>query len=89
MQKEDPPVLSEISEKTDSELRDIVDKLYKEEQEISYRRRLLHAKLDILRAELKARLKQKRVQGESLVSAKDLKKLTEILAGEMRDPKGV
>lgn len=89
MQKEDPPVLSEISEKSDSELRDIVDKLYKEEQEISYRRRLLHAKLDILRAELTARLKQKRAQGESLVSAKDLKKLSEILAGEMRDPKGV
>lgn len=88
MVKEDPPILSEISERTDAELRDIVDKLYKEEQEISYRRRLLHAKLDILRAELKARLKQKRVQGESLVSAKDLKKLSEILAGEMRDPKG-
>ena len=89
MAKEDPPILSEISERTDAELRDIVDKLYKEEQEISYRRRLLHAKLDILRAELKARLKQKRVQGESLVSAKDLKKLSEILAGEMRDPKGL
>lgn len=86
MEQEDSAVLSEISEKSDEELRELVDRLYKEELEISYRRRLLHAKLDILRAELKARLKEKRASGESLISAKDLKKLTEILAGELKKP---
>jgi len=79
-------LLSELSQKDDKELRVILDKFYKEEQEISYKRRLLHAKIDILRAELTARLKEKREQGKSLITAKDLDKLTEILAKEVRGP---
>ena len=79
---DDELVLTELSEKDDIEIREILDKLYKEEQEYSYKRRLLHAKIDILRAELTARLKEKREQGKSLISAKDLEKLSEILARE-------
>lgn len=79
---DDELVLTELSEKSDKELRDILDRLYKEEQEYSYKRRLLHAKIDILRAELTARLKEKREKGESLISAKDIEKLSEILAKE-------
>lgn len=79
---DDELILTELSEKNDGEIREILDKLYKEEQEYSYRRRLLHAKIDILRAELTARLKEKREQGKSLISAKDIEKLSEILAKE-------
>ena len=83
---ENEEILTELSQKNDQELRVILDKLYKEEQGISYKRRLLHAKIDILRAELTARLKEKRKQGKSLITAKDLEKLTEILAREVRGP---
>jgi len=37
---------------SDSELKDLIESLTEEEQEISYRRRVLHGKIDILRAEL-------------------------------------
>ncbi|MGZ5314071.1 MAG: RsiG family protein, partial [Solirubrobacterales bacterium] len=39
------------------ELKDLIESLTEEEQEISYKRRLLHGKIDILRAELVNRLR--------------------------------
>jgi len=42
----------DIGNLSDAELRELIDSLTAEEQEISYRRRLLHGKIDILRAEL-------------------------------------
>ncbi len=67
---------------SDEELKDLIDKLTEEENEISYKRRTLHGKIDILRAELVNRLRQKREQGESLFSGDDVAQLTEILAGK-------
>lgn len=75
-------VLMELSEKSDEALREILDKLFQEEQELSYQRRVLHAKIDILKAELTARLKEKHEQGKSIISARDIARLTEILSGE-------
>ena len=49
---------------SDEELKELIDKLTKEENEISYQRRVLHGKIDILRAELVNRLRHKREQGE-------------------------
>jgi anti-sigma-K factor RsiG len=66
----------------DKELKSLIDKLTEEEQEISYRRRVLHGKIDILRAELVNRLRQKREGGEALISGDDVRQLTEILAGK-------
>lgn len=77
-------VLTELSEKTDGELREILDKLDGDEQRLSYERRTLHAKIDILKAELMARLKEKHHQGKSMVSAQDLDRLTEILARDLK-----
>ncbi|MFL5855514.1 MAG: hypothetical protein ACJ76M_14860 [Solirubrobacteraceae bacterium] len=37
---------------SDQELKDLIQQLTDEEMEISYRRRILHGKIDILRAEL-------------------------------------
>jgi len=67
---------------SDEELKGLIDKLTEEENEISYKRRVLHGKIDILRAELVNRLRQKREQGESLFSGDDVAQLTEILAGK-------
>jgi hypothetical protein len=70
----------------DKELKDLIDKLTEEENEISYKRRVLHGKIDILRAELVNRLRQKREQGESLISGDDVRQLTEILSGRAQGP---
>jgi hypothetical protein len=50
----------------------------REEEEISYRRRLLHGRIDILRAELVDRIKRRHGGDETL--AVDIDRLTEILA---------
>jgi hypothetical protein len=70
----------------DKELKAVIEKLTEEEQEVSYRRRVLHGKIDILRAELVNRLRQKHEGGEALISGDDVRQLTEILAGKARGP---
>ncbi len=72
--------LAELHEKSDNELREILDELYKEERQLSYERRILHGKIDILKAELTERLKKRRKAGESVISARDIERLSEILA---------
>jgi len=53
---------------SDKELKDMIDNLTAEENEISYKRRVLHGKIDILRAELVNRLRHKREAGEAVIS---------------------
>jgi hypothetical protein len=65
----------------DKELKELIEQLSKEEQEVSYRRRLLHGKIDILRAELVNRLRGKHASGQDIFSGADVERLTEILAG--------
>jgi RsiG-like len=71
---------------SDEELKDLIDNLMAEENEISYRRRVLHGKIDILRAELVNRLRDKHERGDSMISGDDVSKLTEILAGKAQRP---
>ena len=71
---------------SDKELKDMIDNLTAEENEISYKRRVLHGKIDILRAELVNRLRHKREAGESMISGDDVEQLTKILAGETQPP---
>jgi hypothetical protein len=66
---------------SDQGLKDVIQQLSAEEVEISYRRRLLHGKIDILRAELVSRLRRKHDGGEEVISGADVARLTEILAG--------
>jgi hypothetical protein len=66
---------------TDQELKDVIQKLSAEETDISYRRRILHGKIDILRAELVNRLRGKHEGGEDLITGADVQQLTDILAG--------
>jgi hypothetical protein len=67
---------------TDAELKDLISQLTEEEQEVSYQRRILHGKIDILRAELVNRLRKKHEDGESAISGADVQQLTDILSGK-------
>ena len=71
---------------SDKELKDMIDNLTAEENEISYKRRVLHGRIDILRAELVNRLRQKREAGESMISGADVEQLTQILSGGAQPP---
>ena len=67
---------------SDQELKDLIRHLTEEEQEVSYRRRILHGRIDILRAELVSRLRTKHQVGEAVISGSDVRQLTNILAGK-------
>lgn len=67
---------------SDSELKDLIQQLTKEEEKVSYKRRILHGKIDILRAELVNRLRKKREEGEAVISGADVEQLSNILAGK-------
>ena len=69
---------------SDKELKDLIEKLTEEEQEVSYQRRVLHGRIDILRAELVNRLRHKRERGDSMITGDDVRQLTEILAGKVQ-----
>jgi hypothetical protein len=66
---------------TDQELKDLIKEMTDEELEVSYQRRLLHGKIDILRAELVNRLRRKDESGELVISGADVQRLTDILTG--------
>jgi hypothetical protein len=65
---------------SDDDLKELIDQLTKEELEVSYRRRMLHGKIDLLRAELQARLKE--TGGKSVLEQVDVDRLAAILAGK-------
>ena len=67
---------------SDEELKGLIDELTQQEQEVSYERRILHGKIDILRAELVNRLRKKHEEGESVLSGADVQQLTDILSGK-------
>jgi hypothetical protein len=72
--------LPDLASLNDVDLKGLIDQYTKEEQEVSYRRRILHGKIDILRAELVARLQK--TGGASVLDQVDVASLTEILAGK-------
>jgi hypothetical protein len=78
--------LPDLQSLSDSDLRDLIRSLVDEEREVSYRRRILHGKIDILRAELVARLQKRVGEGESPLGEIDVEKLTEILTSRAPPP---
>jgi anti-sigma-K factor RsiG len=76
--------LPDLATLSDADLKGLIDEYTKEEQEVSYRRRLLHGKIDILRAELVARLQK--TEGRSVLEQVDVESLTEILTGKATPP---
>ena len=78
--------LPDLATLSDQDLRDLIRELMQKEHEVSYQRRLLHGKIDILRAELVARLQKQVGEGTSPMSDIDVQKLTEILSSKAPPP---
>ncbi len=72
----------DLSGLSDTELKDMIQELTVEEREVSYRRRLLHGRIELLKSELVTRLKG-RDEGE--LSVVDVDALSKILAGRLPD----
>ena len=72
--------LPDLATLSDDDLKRLIDELEQEENEVSFRRRLLQGRIDILRAERTARLKGKGV------SDVDVERLTDILAARSSPP---
>jgi hypothetical protein len=72
--------LPDLGSLPDEELKKLIDDLETQEREVSYQRRLLHGKIDILRAELISRLKES--GGRSVLDQVDVARLTDILTGK-------
>ena len=76
--------LPDLGSLSDDDLKRLIDDLEHDEREVSYQRRLLHGKIDILRAELVARLQKS--GGRSVLDQVDVDRLTEILTGKATPP---
>jgi hypothetical protein len=76
--------LPDLKTLSDPDLKQLIDELTRREDEISYQRRILHGKIDILRAELTSRLKNKG-EGE-ILNQLDVQRLTEILVSKGSPP---
>jgi RsiG-like len=73
----------DVGSMSDEEFKKLIDELKADEREISYRRRLLHGRIDLLRAELVSRLRAKHEAGDELISGNDVEALTDILLGKV------
>jgi hypothetical protein len=76
--------LPDLGSLSDDDLKRLIDEYTQEEQEVSFRRRILHGKIDILRAELVSRLQK--TQGRSVLDQVDVGALSAILAGKAMPP---
>lgn len=76
--------LPDLATLSDEQLKQLIGELEQQEHEVSYRRRILHGQIDILRAELVARLKSS--GGRTVLDEIDVARLTEILAGKASPP---
>ena len=76
--------LPELTTLSDDDLKRLIDGLQQEEDDVSYRRRILHGKIDILKAELVARLQKS--GGTSVLEHVDVESLTDILTGKASPP---
>jgi hypothetical protein len=74
----------DLASLSDDDLKRLIDDLTQEEHEVSYRRRILHGKIDLLRAELQARLRE--TGGKSVLDQVDVDRLAAILAGKAAPP---
>jgi len=74
----------DLASLSDDDLKRLIDELTQEEHEVSYRRRILHGKIDRLRAELQARLRE--TGGKSVLEQVDVDRLAAILAGKAAPP---
>jgi hypothetical protein len=72
--------LPEFGSLSDEQLKAMIGDLEQQERDVSFQRRILHGKIDILRAELVARLQAS--GGRSVLDQVDVDRLTDILTGK-------
>ncbi len=73
-------ILPDLGALSDEELKQLKLDLEAKEHEVSYQRRVLHGQIDILRAEIVARLQ--RTGGQGVLDELDVDRLSEILSGK-------
>jgi hypothetical protein len=65
---------------SDDELRQRIHQRSESEREVSFKRRILHGHIDLLRAEIIARLRERDGEASEHLAASDVEKLSEILS---------
>lgn len=68
---QDETTFPDVGSLSNQELNDLIASLTNEEREVSYRRRMLYGKIDILPAELVTRLRGAHEAGEALIKGDD------------------
>lgn len=84
VERRDEEALLNLQDKSNDELRKLLDELSEEENELSFRRRVLHGRIDILRAELVRRLADESSGHHDVIKGSDIDRLIEILASDLR-----
>ena len=74
----------DLDKLSDEELKQLIERYQAEEREVSFRRRMLHGYIDMLRTELVARLRES--GGKSVLDQVDVDRLSEILASKAPPP---
>ena len=74
--------LPDLGSMDDGALKELIDRYVKEENEVSYRRRILHGYIDILKSELLARKKAAYSGEGGALDNIDIDHLSRILAGK-------
>ena len=70
--------LPDLATLSDEDLKSLIEELERQESDVSYRRRLLQGRIDILRAERTARMRKSHEAGNEQLA--DMDKLTDILS---------
>lgn len=74
--------LPDLGSLKDDALKQLIDRFIKEENEVSYRRRILHGYIDILKSELLARKKEAYTGVGGALDNIDIEQLSRILSGK-------
>lgn len=72
----------DVAELTDDQLKEMIQELTEQERQLSYERRLLHGRIELLKSELVMRLKGR---SDTELGRVDVEALTSILAGRLPD----
>jgi hypothetical protein len=72
--------LDDANDLSDDDLRERIHRCTQSEREVSFKRRILHGHIDLLRAEITARLRDRDGEASEHLAASDVEQLSEILS---------
>ena len=76
--------LDDANDLSDDDLRERIHKCTQSEREVSFKRRILHGQIDLLRAEIVARLRDRDGEASEHLTASDVEQLSEIIDLELQ-----